>query len=81
MPELEIPKCACGLAMQPSRRRPDFFRCANCDFVQPQEMAFNPNDLDEDGEPRPFPRNKTPWDMKYAREMSKREKEWYAENG
>lgn len=79
MPILEARFCQCGLAMHMSRKHPEVGMCANCDGLQPQEKAYNMNDLDEDGEPRPFARVLTPFDRKYAATMNLAEHEWYGE--
>ena len=71
MSTIEVKKCRCGLNMIMSRKVPDVGRCANCDGLQPQEIEYQQDVLDEDGERVPYPRVKTPFDKKYEREIEK----------
>ncbi len=41
-PAPEIPTCRCGERMVPHNKRGDLFRCANCDGLQPGELATPP---------------------------------------
>lgn len=62
---VEIPICACGQPMVPTREGSDVFKCENCDTVQSTEAREG--------------RKPTIWDRAFERTWEERKKGIYAQ--